>query len=92
LIEVILVETTPGRYSASLGDEVIVKNHRDPEHAAARVLLARGITGRMTTVGVDGKPRMHFDIEKAAPWTVREDDVGMQLVRWKPFPRGHVEA
>jgi len=29
-------------------------------------------------------------IEKTAQWSVREDDVGIRLQRWKPFPRRSV--
>jgi hypothetical protein len=36
---------------------------------------------------------MHFaSIESAAQWSVREDDVGLRLQRWKPFPRRSVGA
>jgi hypothetical protein len=51
--------------------------------------LARGITDRMTTVGLDGKPRMHLDIEKAAKLTVRETSKGgLSIRKWEPFPSG----
>ena len=34
---------------------------------------------------------MHLvSIEKTAHWSVREDDVGLRLQRWKPFPRRSV--
>jgi uncharacterized Rossmann fold enzyme len=92
MTEVVIIPVSPERYEARLGDEVLVKSHRDPEHAAARALLERGITGRMTTTGLDGKPRMHFDIETAAQWSITEDDRGLHRTRWKPFSRTDVEA
>ena len=92
MTEVVLIPTVPGRYDVRLGDEIIVKSSRDPEHDAARALLARGIVGRMTTLDVDGNVRMHFVIEKAAGQTVAENDRGLGLQRWKPFPVHAVEA
>src|SRR6188768_2081610 len=44
----------PGRYDVRLYEEVIVRGSRDPEHDAARVLLARGITGPMVTTRANG--------------------------------------
>jgi hypothetical protein len=84
MTQVVLVPTVPGRYAVSLGDEVIVSSSRDPEHDAARVLLARGITGRMTTLGIDGSVRMHFVIEAAAPFAVEEGPSGPRVTRWRP--------
>jgi hypothetical protein len=83
---------TGQRWEARLGDEVIVKSSRDPEHDAARVLLARGITGRMTTVGADGVPRMSFVIEKTAPFSLREVDRGMSIARWAPYTGNRDES
>jgi hypothetical protein len=74
-------------YDVAFAGEVIVKSSRDPEHDAARALLARGITGRMETLGSDGKVRMHLTIEKAAELTVTEaNDRGLELRRWKASP------
>ena len=90
--EIVLMPVTPERYAVRLGDVVIVDSSRDPEHAAARALLARGITGRMTTLDASGNPRMHFDIETAAGHSVTEGDRGLQLQRWKADPRWSLAA
>ena len=88
---VVLSPARPGRYDVQPGEEVIVRGSRDPEHDAARALLARGITGPMTTMRANGMVCMHLvSIEKTAHWSVREDDVGLRLQRWKPFPRRSV--
>ena len=56
---------------------------------ACRVLLALGITGRLE-MWRQGKawPDMVFDIERAAKWTVLEnEDEGPRFILWKPHPR-----
>ena len=68
---VVLSPARPGRYDVRLCEEVIVRGSRDPEHDAARALLARGITGPMTTMRANGMVCMHFaSIEKTARLTV----------------------
>lgn len=75
-------------YDVLLDGEPIVSGSRDPEHDAARALLARGITGTMQTVGEDGSRRMRLDIEKAAPWAMTERDRGsIGCGRWFPYAR-----
>ena len=49
-----------------------MENSRDPECDAARALVAKGITGKLTIDGKTGKPRTIIDIEKAAQLTVSE--------------------
>src|SRR6476660_880435 len=45
-------------YDVEFNGEVIVKNNKDAECETARVLLARGITGKVTMVDAKtGKPR-----------------------------------
>ena len=47
--------------------KLLVKNPRDPECDAARALLARGYTGKLTLCdGKTGIPRTIIDIERAA--------------------------
>ena len=47
------------RYSVICRGELIVDRSRDPECDAARALLARGITGKLTLLdGKTGKPRI----------------------------------
>jgi len=77
-------------YNVLLNGEIIALGSRDPEHDAARVLLRRGITGRMTTLGPDGRVRMHFDIEETAKWSMEENASGLRRRRWKPFSRWDV--
>ena len=60
-------------YSVICGGELIVDRSRDPECDAARALLAKGITGKLTLLdGKTGKPRIIVDIEKCAGLTVEE--------------------
>ena len=62
------------RYSVICRGELIVDRSRDPECDAARALLARGITGKLTLLdGKTGKPRIIVDIEKAAKVRVSEE-------------------
>jgi len=74
------------KYAVLLHGEIIVGASLDPEHDAARVLVARGITGTMQTVDEAGNVRMRLDIEKVAHLAVREDDAGLRIVKWRPFP------
>ena len=68
--------------------ETIAANSKDAECQAARVLLARGITGKLTMLdAVTMKPRTIIDIEKAAKVTVRESDRhGLSFIKWRPSP------
>lgn len=76
-------------HDVEMDGETIVNRSRTPEHDFARVLLARGVTGKVQLVDPDGSPRMVVDVERMAPWTVVEDDRrGLRLVRWKPFSLG----
>jgi hypothetical protein len=62
------------RYSVICRGELIVDRSRDPECDAARALLARGITGKLTMLdGKTGIPRTIVDIEKAAKVRVSEE-------------------
>ena len=73
-------------YDVKLDGQTIVSRSRDPEYDAARALLARGLTGRFETIdATTGKPRMRFDIEKAARLCVVEEDGRRpRLRRWSP--------
>ena len=60
-------------YSVIFDGKLIVDRSREPECDAARALLARGITGKLTMLdGKTGKPRTTIDIKKAAWLTVEE--------------------
>ena len=55
------------RYSVVFRGQLLVEHSRDPECDAARALLAKGFTGKLTLLdGKTGKPRIIIDIEKAA--------------------------
>jgi hypothetical protein len=55
------------RYSVIFEGKLLVDRSRDPECDAARALVARGITGKLTMLdGKTGKPRIIIDLEKAA--------------------------
>jgi hypothetical protein len=68
--------------------EIIVVGSRDPEHDAARALLAKGITGKLTFVDAHtGRPRTVIDIDQAAKLTVEENSgYGPRVRKWKPMP------
>jgi hypothetical protein len=76
-------------YDVELEGETLVSNSRVPECNAARVLLARGITGALTLCdGKTGRPRTIIDIEKAAKLTVLENErSGPRFIRWRPRPQ-----
>jgi hypothetical protein len=60
-------------YSVVCAGELLVDRSRDPECDAARALLAKGITGKLTMLdGKTGIPRTIIDIEKAAQLRVSE--------------------
>jgi hypothetical protein len=62
-------------YSVQFNGERVVADSRDPEHDLARVLLARGIIGKLTLCdGKTGAPRTIIDIEKAARFRVSEEN------------------
>jgi hypothetical protein len=80
-------------YAGRLDGEVLVTGSRDPEHDAARALLARGQAGKFWTVDAKtGRRRMLVDIAKAALLSVAESDRrGLQVRCWKGFSREDVE-
>jgi len=61
------------RYSVIFRGKLLVARSTDPECDAARALLARGITGKLTMLdGKTGRPRTVIDIERAAQLCVKE--------------------
>lgn len=61
------------RYSVIFEGKLLVERSRDPECDAARALLARGITGKLTMLdGKTGNPRTIINIERAARLCVKE--------------------
>jgi hypothetical protein len=59
---------------------------RTPVLAACRALLARGIAGRLE-VWRSGRQQAEVDILKGAGWMISEDDRGLRLQPWAPYPR-----
>jgi hypothetical protein len=60
---------------------LLVERSKDPETHAARALLARGITGKLTMLdGKTGIPRTTINIEKAAGlWVSEESRDGLRV-------------
>ena len=72
------------RYSVIYDGKLLVERSRDPECDAARALLAKGITGKLTLLdGKTGKPRIIINIEKAARLRVEEGPNGPRFVKWR---------
>ena len=76
------------RYSVLFDGKLLVDRSRDPECDAARALLAKGITGKLTLCdGKTGVPRTVIDIEKAARLTASEESRdGFRFRRWNGNP------
>src|SRR6476619_5279703 len=63
-------------YSVMFRGQLLVERSSDPECDAARALLAKGITGKLTMLdGKTGRPRTVIDIERAALLCVKEGPV-----------------
>jgi hypothetical protein len=75
-------------WSVLYDGELLVSRSTTPEFDAARALLAKGITGKLTLLdGKTGRPRLTLDIERCDKLTVREDrHRGPCFVQWKPMP------
>jgi hypothetical protein len=64
--------------------KLLVKNPRDPECDAARALLARGYTGKLTLCdGKTGIPRTIIDIERAAKLSAEEGRTALAFRRYR---------
>jgi hypothetical protein len=74
-------------YDVLYGQQPLVTGSSDPEHAAARALLTRGITGVAETLdAANGAVRMRFNLEEfAAARTVERAAGGLSV---EPF-RSH---
>jgi hypothetical protein len=81
-------------WSVLFDGELLASRSTTPEFDAARALLAKGITGKLTLLdGKTGRPRLTLDIEKAAQLTVRDDrHRGPCFVRWRPMPSDAQES
>jgi hypothetical protein len=76
-------------YNVTLDGELVVERSRDPEHDLARVLLARGVTGKVTIHdGNTGKPRTIINFAKAAKLSAVERNRGrLALETYRETPR-----
>ena len=76
------------RYSVIFRGKLLVHRSRDPECDAARALLAKGITGKLTLLdGKTGRPRTTIDIEKAARLTAEEGPNAPRFRRFRGVER-----
>jgi hypothetical protein len=85
---------TGARYRVTDEDgRLLVANTRDPAFAAARALLAKGVTGRLEVWRASATfPAMILDIERAALLrTVETETEGPKLAKWCP-PRSWTAA
>lgn len=81
-IHPIWVQRRGYRYSVIFDGELIVERSRQPELDAARALLSKGITGKVTLLhGKTGTPRTVIDIERAARLNVEEGPNGPRFVK-----------
>jgi hypothetical protein len=70
------------RYSVIFRGNLLVQRSRDPECDAARALLAKGFTGKLTLLdGKTGRPRTIVNIEKAARLSTEEGPRGPRFVK-----------
>jgi hypothetical protein len=74
-------------YDVTFDGETIVAGSRGPECDAARVLLARGVTGSLVILDANtGKHRTTVSIEAAANLTVSESRrQPPRFAKWKPY-------
>jgi len=87
-IERASIGTTGQRFSASFREEVIVATSKTPLFDACRVLLARGIIGRLE-MWRPGKATwdMQIDIERGAKLSVTEGaKIGPAVTKYSPHP------
>jgi hypothetical protein len=72
------------RWSVVFRRKLLVGRSRDPECDAARALLAKGFTGKLTLLdGKTGKPRTIIDIERAARLRTEEGPRGPRFVKYR---------
>jgi hypothetical protein len=78
-------------YDVEVDGELIVAGARDPEHAVARELLARGIVGKVKIIdGTTGKHLSTVYIAAAAKFAAVDTAKGLTFAKWLPYA-GHRE-
>lgn len=81
------------RYRVWWRGQILLQLSRDPEHDAARALLALGVTGSLTTFWPGSKiPAMRLVIETAACRTTKEGNARPRIARWEQFPTSNRRA
>lgn len=95
-IEISQGHRTPSRqmYVVRYRGEVILSTTRDPEWEAARVLVGRGLSGRLHTRRA-GTSTISFDqnLEKAATLTTSDPNKGRARIgKCLPYPSGDEPA
>ena len=80
--------STGARYRVTYLGETLVESARGPEFEACRVLLGKGIRGRLVTYSPGSSvPRMKVDIEKGAKLaTIDNANDGPRFGRYRPHP------
>jgi hypothetical protein len=75
-------------WSVLYNGELLVSRSTTPEFDAARALLAKGITGKLTLLdGKTGRPRLTLDIERCAKLTVSEENRdGLRIRKYQENP------
>jgi len=79
-IKTISYDGRGGVYCVLFDGQVLVAKSYDPEFEACRVLLERGITGKLTTYRKD-TPCMVLDIEKAARCRTTTNEKGTPVIK-----------
>lgn len=77
-------------YKATYDNEVIVSQSWDPEFAACRALLKRGLVGSVHffRAGNPNPSLIVHDLERAAGYRSYETDrVGPALKKWRPYTK-----
>src|SRR5262245_31552083 len=82
--------STGARYRVTYLGETLIESARDPHFEACRVLLARGVKGKLVSYSPGSSvPRLKVDIEKgAALMTIDNANDGPRIVRYRPHPGG----
>lgn len=82
----------PEKYNTFLNDQPLVIRHHAAMYESCRALLTRGITGRAVFKdATTGAVRMTMDIVKCSGLTLVENDEGLRVRKYVPFPTGSVE-
>lgn len=93
MIDIIMEEESDGRWSVwSLIDTTFVRleGQREPIHAIAREIAAKGIPDQKWQVLYDGEDRVRvsgISIYRMAQLTIEESSTGLHRRTWRTYPR-----